>query len=376
MRAGLALLLLLAAPAAVAADAPQPYELVRRLRFADDRMAAGDATAFAERERMLREASSALASAPKEAWADGRNARALLVWTLASGDPGLLARLVEAGRLDAARPLAELVLAVVKGDRAKAERSFDAVDVHALEPTLVAALALATIDRLGPDLPARAQGLLERTTARMPGTFFAEAAQRRLIAAHFQRGADAPAQQLMAGYRLRFPASLLAGRLIEHLVHVAGEAGPEGDVRLVRLLVGVPAGARTPTASELLDVARGPLLAGRLPLGEALAGLSAGRAVSEAEKVRARLYLAAAVAPQGRGQDVPGAAEVAALDAFDRALHAGVLAMAGRSGAMRGQAAAGARTSPADVVARGRAVSQRAAETVEQKPRPGGSGAR
>lgn len=362
MRPGLALLLLLASAPAAAADVLQPYELVRRLRIAEDRMATGDAAAFAERQRLLREAGSALASAPKEAWGDARNARALMVWTLASGEAGPLAQLAKEGRLEAAMPLAELVLAVAKGDRAKVERSFETLDVNGLDPTLLAALALATSDRLGADLQARAQGLLEHALARMPGTFFAEAALRRLIAAHFQGGADARAQHLLVGYAHRFPGSLLAARLVEHLVQIAGAAGPAGDERLVRLLLAIPAGARAPAAAELLDTARGVLVAGRLSLGEALASLSAGRAVSEVEKVRARLYKAAALAPRGRGLDLPGAAEIVGLDALDRALHAGVVATAARVGGVRDETGAEARPSVADVVVRGRAAIERAAK--------------
>lgn len=337
-----AAVLLLVAVAASTGNAGElpPFEAVRKLRIVEDRMAAGDHAAHAERRRAFDAAGARLAGAPADAWTDHRNVHAALVWSLAGGGGAVLERLQREAPADPRLgAVVALVEAIRKTDAGQVRRRLADIDLSDLEPGIAAAIALAVADRLGPSGDDVAVPALESVALRLPGTFFAEAASRRLLPALFRQEQDGRALDVMTRYFVAFPATLFAARLLEDLVSLPAAAGDGGGDRLADLIEkGVPAEASAISGTDFLALARVALLDGRLRLSAVLARRAEARLPADRGGEVARLYRAAAAAPADADAPALSPVDRARLDAGGRALldAAALRAQATRGGGVRG----------------------------------------
>lgn len=347
----------------------QPFEAVRALQALDDRMAHGDLSAYAQRSQAWNDARKSLETATKDHWKDPRNVRAAIIWSLAGGGSATVDRLIADGEIAGPeRPAANLASALAKGNAARARQLAAGVDVSSFGPAVAAAVGLAMTDRLGADQDNKGRELLAATVVRLAGTFFSEAAYRRLILWHFRKSDDARALGLFIRYLDSFPKSLFADLVIDELVASVREGNDDSEDRLVALLGGaIPRRATGPTVAGLLGGSRGALLAGRLKLATLLAELAIARNPGEDDLARARLYIGAARAPSGTSPDALESVGAARLPEREKALLRGVQAIAKRSGVPASPREA---TAPVvvtkDVIARGKAALAAATKEVSE----------
>ena len=171
--------------AALAPGPPPPSEaetLVRRLQDVEERVAGGDAAAYAEMPRLVRSIALRFVAAPAESWAEPRNARALVLYLLSGGNSALGRKILGAHTVAPSElPLAKGAIAYLDGvDCAERDALLD-VDPRALDPALGAQVAfvqsilLANYDR------ARAVARLDLARLLAPGGLVEEAALRREV---------------------------------------------------------------------------------------------------------------------------------------------------------------------------------------------------
>ena len=161
-------------------DAPQPFEAVRALRTLQDRIAAGDTSAYLSYRTELARLGDEVARAPEGAWKDPRNVRAAIALVLGGGDPSILQPLLKkmAGQ---ERALVRAAVAYGENHNTEALEALAEVDARTLDPSLAGHVALVHAELLARKDPRRAISLLADARLLAPGTMIEEAALRRQI---------------------------------------------------------------------------------------------------------------------------------------------------------------------------------------------------
>jgi chemotaxis protein MotC len=179
------------APAPPAAPAPlpplappdEPEQLARRLQEIQERVAVGDAAAFAEMPRLLRRMAQKFVEAPPEVWSRRRNARALILYLLSGGGSATGRKILGEHSFAASEePLARGAIAYLENVEGADRDYLLRLDPRALDLDLAAQVAFVqSILLSGADRPA-AMARLDLARLLAPGGLVEEAALRREVA--------------------------------------------------------------------------------------------------------------------------------------------------------------------------------------------------
>lgn len=194
-------------------DTPQqPFELVRALRALQDRIAQGDAAAYASQRALLAQTATQLAQAGESVWKEPRNARAAIGFVLSGGDPRVLRKVAATGRLAGVDDkIVQGVLAYAEGRLTEAAGHLGQVDARALDRTLAGPIALIQSELVAKADPKKARVLLDDARLLSPGTLIEEAALRRQVALAAAANDFDQFEARSAQYLRRFPNSYYAG---------------------------------------------------------------------------------------------------------------------------------------------------------------------
>lgn len=276
---------------------PMPFDVMRSVQFLQDQVAHGNARAIRVQALLLRRFARSFLEADPAVWADARNQRAAVLFSLSGGPPDLVEALRRENLLGALPPaLVEGAALYGRNRLDEARERFAALDLDALEPALAAQVALARgqVRQIGD--PAAAASDLDRARLLAPGTLIEEAALRLGALLVDETGDHAKADRLARRYFEAFGDSAYAANFEARFVAMStarGRADPDGALRTL-------ADAAAPLAAErrrrlLLAVARRSLVEGDLRFAgrvaaeaEALPGGSAG------DRERAAFYVSAA----------------------------------------------------------------------------------
>jgi chemotaxis protein MotC len=302
----------------VSAAEMTPAERVRALLQLQDRVAHGDAAAYAEQSKATRELASELRHADADAWKETRNARAALLYVLSGGDPDVLRPLVGLGlAADLDGPLARGVLAFGQNERAEAQRLLEAIDPLLLEPALGAAIALARASLVLESDRAAAMRLLDTARLLAPGGRIEEAALRRLALLAMGGNEIVRATANAGRYFRRFPRSVYAPPFRQSFA--AAFAAREGDASEANFGLFATA-LRALRAEQQVEtftaLAREALRRGHLALASMAATTALG-AGSHDGIARASLYAAAVDAGSERAAQALSALQAVAREGLD-----------------------------------------------------------
>lgn len=162
------------------ARAKPPYEIVRSVQALHDQMALGSRAAEAVMPRVLRELARKLMAAPRSAWHDPRNTRAVIVYILSGGEIRVAQKVLESCKCKAStRRLIEGSLAYLEGYKSRAEALLGNVDPRKLWPAVGSHIALAQAALIAHAHPKKAIALLDLARVLAPGTLVEDAALRR-----------------------------------------------------------------------------------------------------------------------------------------------------------------------------------------------------
>lgn len=295
----------------------RPMDLLRRLQRLQDRLAAGTSEGLPAQRDLISQIDAAYAAFPQEIWQDERNARALAVYFLSGGTPGVLRRILDREPAPAGDiRLLRGILAYAEGRGEEALRFLGEVDARAQPNALGGQIALAQAALVVRQDPAKASDLLDLARLLLPGTLIEEAALRRQILVESQSTDITRFERLTRQYLFRFRHSVYAGnfrqRFAAALTRMAFVNDPAQFSRLEEMLKPIePEGRR----DIYLLIARAALTQGRTTA----AALCAQRTLALAppaslDAERARLYGAAAAAASASGYE----AALKALAAVDR----------------------------------------------------------
>jgi len=180
--AGLALATFAAATPGRAAEALQPYQMVRSLQLVQDRIASGDQAALPMQAKLLELVDARLRKVTKDELAEPKNLRALLVYGMSGGNPATVKAAAARMELDAGmQAVATGVVDYLSGRPADAIEALKPVDPMILSPDLGAFVALVKGSLLATDDPSQALSLLDKARLLSPGTLVEEAALRRAV---------------------------------------------------------------------------------------------------------------------------------------------------------------------------------------------------
>lgn len=282
-----------------AVPAPPLYREVRELQRLQDRMASGTADAVTVQNALIAKIDQSFRAADGEAWRDGLNARALVVFALSGGGPGAMRAVLAKGvppNID--ERLVRGSLAYLEGREAEALKDLGEIDVRTLPASLAGQVALAQAALWVRQDPARSAELLGRARLVAPGALIEEAALRRAIFLAAQANDIATFERLSASYLARFRHSVYAGnfrqRFAAALTRMTFMDNAEEFHRLDDLLAPLEPESRREIA---LMVAQASITLGKT----AAAAMAAARVLATApigslDADRARLYRAAAQA--------------------------------------------------------------------------------
>ncbi|MDE1568677.1 hypothetical protein [Aquabacter sediminis] len=295
----------------------RPVDLLRRLQRLQDRLAAGTSEGLPAQRDLISQIDAAYAGFPQEIWQDERNGRALAVYFLSGGTPGVLRKILDREPAPSGDiRLLRGILAYAEGRGEEALRFLGEVDARTQPNALGGQIALAQAALVVRQDPAKASDLLDLARLLLPGTLVEEAALRRQILVESQSPDISRFQRLTRQYLFRFRHSVYAGnfrqRFAAALTRMPFVNDPAQFVRLEEMLKPIePEGQR----DIYLLIARAALTQGRTTA----AALCAERALALAppasvDAERARLYGAAAVAASAGGY----AAALKTLAGLDR----------------------------------------------------------
>lgn len=277
------------------AELGEPVKLVRTLEHLQDQIATGKAEAEVARRTLVDAIGARLLAAPSDTWADVRNRDAALVYVLSGGPPAVLERLPRYG--DQRDQLIAAVRAAASGAGPEAMPLWNAVDPETLPRHLVAPVALAKAIWLIPTEPAKAERLLDVARLNAPGTLIEESAIRRGIEIAAKRGDAERFERLAICYSERFPRSMYAeafrARFADFYLSVTAKAGDDPAEMLDEILSSLSEADRR---DSYLEIARLALVKGQLKLARSAATRALTLGPAGADRERAELYLAAALA--------------------------------------------------------------------------------
>jgi chemotaxis protein MotC len=194
-----------------AAQANQPYRLVRTLEEVQDRIAAGSSDAHGFQRQFMAEIADKMLAAGDEVWQRPRNVRSAIVYVLSGGDPKVVKKLAKMESLPGIDPnLIKGVLAYSDGHNAEALKLLTPIDHRAFDTRTGGHLALAKAMVFAPEDAAKSLAFLDDARLLCPGTLVEEAALRRQVLLLGSIG-DLPRFEMLAfEYLRRFTHSVYA----------------------------------------------------------------------------------------------------------------------------------------------------------------------
>jgi chemotaxis protein MotC len=200
--------------------------LVRKLQDVQERVAMGDADAFAELPRLVRATAQNFASQPPESWKLKANARALELYLLSGGVSAIGRKIVAAHQLAPSdEALMKGAIAYLDGIDCAERDAMLTLDPRALEAALGAQIAfvqsilLASLDR------ERAIASLDLARLLAPGGLVEEAALRREIGLLGETTDFAKFAALSRQYGARFRRSPYAENFLRQFLGAAARIG-------------------------------------------------------------------------------------------------------------------------------------------------------
>lgn len=170
-------------PLAPPASAGEPEQLVRRLQDIQEKVAVGDAAAFAEMPRLLRKIAQKFVEQPPEVWSQKQNAQALILYLLSGGGSATGRKILSKHNFaPSEEPLARGAIAYLENVEGADRDYLLRLDPRTLDLELAAQVAFVqSILLSGSDRP-RAIARLDFARLLAPGGLLEEAALRREIA--------------------------------------------------------------------------------------------------------------------------------------------------------------------------------------------------
>ncbi|SCW94704.1 hypothetical protein [Ancylobacter rudongensis] len=277
--------------------APPLYREVRELQRLQDSMAVGVPGALPAQNALIAHIDQLYRAADASVWNDPQNARALVIFALSGGGPGVLrAVLGKSAVPNIDERLLRGSLAYLEGREPEALKQLGEIDMRSLPDSLAGQVALAQAALWVRRDPARAAVLLGRARLIAPGTLVEEAALRRAIFIAAQADDLGTFERMTATYLARFRHSVYAGnfrqRFAAALTRMSFIDKPDEFDRINDLLAPLePAGRR----EVALLVAQAAVSQGKTTAAERAAELVLKGAVfGSLEADRAMLYRAAA----------------------------------------------------------------------------------
>lgn len=288
---------------------------VRRLQDVEEKVAAGDPTAFVEMPKLIHGLSQDFAAMSPATWSQPRNARALALFLLSGGESGLGRKILAArDPAPAEQGLLKGAVAYLEGVDSRERESLLDLDPRQLDPGLGAQLAFVQSILLAPYDRQRAMAQLDVARLLGPGGLVEEAALRREIGLASDLGDIEKFASLSRQYWMRFRASPYAENFLRQFAVAAARAAQS---------IGVPQWIQFDEFIEALGLERRKQLFLTMARSAAVAGndvfadFAARRALGLAapaspEALRAKLY--GAMANIAGPQSHDSAAVLATID--------------------------------------------------------------
>ncbi len=204
-------LILLASRMPAQAEDLAPWRYVQALQALQDKIAHGDARAYAAQRGLMAYMGRQFAAMPVGVWKQRRNAEALFVYLLSGGMPMAAGKLLKTGMM-AALPAGALegAVAFARGRNGLAWSHLAKLDDSGLSITARTQLALTRASLRAAADPDNALRLLDAVRLLKPGTLQEEAALRRSVFIAGSRGEAGRFRHLSSAYMRRFADSWYA----------------------------------------------------------------------------------------------------------------------------------------------------------------------
>jgi len=213
-----------------------PFELVRALRAAQDRIAHGDAAAQESQRQLLTAIGAQMKRVDSAAWKDPRNARAAVIYVLSGGDPSVLETLHRRGAVGGLEDnLVRGALGYSLGRSAEAELLLE-IDARQLDPAMAGHVALVQSTLALQKDAGKALKLLDQARLSSPGTLIEEAALRRQAFLALAAGERDRFEAVSSRYLRRFGDSVYAASFRRQFAtEVVGQKYAVDAARLKRI---------------------------------------------------------------------------------------------------------------------------------------------
>lgn len=290
-------------------------KLVRELGEVQDRIALGKAEALADQQRQFGILADEFDQIDSGNWQSLPKTDDILVYVLSGGEPDVLRRFMAASPPVAAeKRVVESVLHFVDQNSREASASLGELNLLELRSGIAGPIALAKASLLAGTDDKKASAALDVARLVSPHSAIEEAALRRQIPLLFAEKNYARGLQLMVDYVSQYGESLYAPKFYHSVSLIVVQNDKSDGTKFIDGFADAVDGVGDQVASDvLLSFARTFLAQGRLTAAKLTAGRTLMRAnASEANKSRARLYLAAAEAPSEKAGEV-----ATALAGFD-----------------------------------------------------------
>ncbi|WP_075218134.1 hypothetical protein [Mongoliimonas terrestris] len=317
---------------------PQPYQLIRRVLWMQERTAHGDAAAYQTVPAALEAFGLALKGMPPQIWKDARNARAVAAYMMAGGAAEPVKALLAAGvTLDLPEGLLDGLFASADGRYEDARADLAEVPMAGLPPLFAGQLALAratlsALAEVDEGAPLDAAALYDTARLSVPGSLIEEAALRH-GAIHAGRQQRYDRFRVLAQlYIRRFGGSLFFGEFQQQAAVIVLQLDTNAVESHLDEIGGVTLGFDPVFRRDLyLLLSRRALIAGNIGIARA-AGDVALDLVGEDPPSRARalLYHGAALMLSGTMDAARRSLEAVDMDVLptrDHDLRAAVLAL-------------------------------------------------
>lgn len=281
------------------AAATQPFETLRAIELAQDRLVQGDTGAQHKLPKLIAQAAEDFLGADRAVWRDPRNARALIAYGLSGGPVRVVRAIAKANAFsEPEKTLVEGTLAYAEGREARARQILLPIDAKALPPLLGGHIAIVQSGLVAKDDPRSAMAFLDKARLLAPGTLIEETSLRREVLLAEETGAVEQFANLSGQYIHRYGKSVYAASFRQSFAACVLRLGVTGEKSQFDKLEGVldeidPADR----LSLYLKIARAAIIDGKLEpalrVAESAARLAPGDTI---EAARARLYEAAALA--------------------------------------------------------------------------------
>lgn len=314
----------------------QPYQLIRTLQALQNQAAMGSRAAHAGQRGLLRELEAPLSNADPALWADPRNTRAVVLYALSGGQPGVLDQLLKRGE-PAGLPagLAVGALAYLMGDNDKARTLLAPLDLTVLPDALGGQLALVQANLIARNDQKRALLLLDQARLLAPGSLVEEAALRRTIFISGEINDLDRLQKATSQYLRRFGNSIYADNFRQSFAAalVRFEVGREPG-RFPQLLSTMQAFDENQQRAVFLIISRAALIRGNFEQAQRAAAEAAKLAKGDQETLaRTTLYTAASRIAADRNETTLAklkTIDTASLPAIDKPILETALRVASR----------------------------------------------